>query len=181
MARAGDELRGTGGSIKFIETTEQSDGERVVVEITYSGGPDRPPAHFHPSQTEHFEVIEGEIEAVVDGERHVLRAGDTLDIPPGAVHEMHSEHGARQRWETTPALRTERFFETIWGLQQDGHTDARGVPSKLQMALTLRHFAPEFRLAKPPGVVQAVAFPLLAALARARGLKPEHRPDGARP
>ena len=174
MARPGQELGGPASSIRFLETTEQTGGERVVVEVAYRGTADRPPPHLHPSQEERFEVLEGEVQALVEGERLTLRPGATLTVPAGTVHEMWSEAPARQRWETRPALRTERFFETVWGLQAAGRTDANGIPSKAQMALSLRHFAPEFRLASPPPAVQAVAFPILGLVARARGLSPEY-------
>ncbi len=98
MAEVGSEIRGTGSTIRFVETTETSGGERVVVEITYEGGPDRPPPHFHPNQTERFEVLEGEIRAVIGGEERSFAAGSRFEVSPGTVHQMWSEHGARQRW-----------------------------------------------------------------------------------
>jgi hypothetical protein len=172
-------IRGVGSTIEFVETTEQSDGERVVVEIAYEGTGERPPVHYHPAQDEHFEVLEGEIHAIVGDVEHVLRAGDTLDVPAGVRHQMWCDVPSRQRWTTTPALRTERFFETLWGLQRDGKTSEQGIPSPPQMALTLRHFAPEFRVVSPPEPVQQVLFPVLGALGRARGLRPEYRPGAA--
>ncbi len=54
---------------------------------------------------------------------------------------MWSEGGARQRWETTPALRTERFFEIVWGIQ---NAVAEGRPPP---ELDLDEFSAEFRLA----------------------------------
>lgn len=146
-----------------------------MVELTHHGGGTRPPVHYHPSQTERFEVLDGTINAVLDGEERTLETGDELVIPPSTEHEMWSEDGAKQRWEISPALRTERFFETYWGMQQDGKIGPD--PPPLQMALTVRHFAPEIRLASPPAPVQAVAFPVLAQIARLRGLEPEYRPQ----
>lgn len=177
MGSKGQVIDGTGSSIEFVDTTAESDGERLSVEITYEPATGKPPTHFHPSQTERFEVLEGEIHAIVGGTKHVLGPGDTLDVPAGTAHEMWSPKGGRQRWTTSPALRTERFFETVWGLQADGKTGDDGMPSKLQMALTVRHFADEFRLVDPPAAVQAVVFPALAAVARLRGLEPEYQPS----
>ena len=141
MAEVGDEIRGISSTIRFVETTGSSSGERVVVEISYEGGPDRPPPHFHPNQTERFEVLEGKMEAVIDGEEQSFEAGDRFEVPPGTVHQMWSEHGARQRWETSPPLRTERFFELVWGIQ---NAVAEG---KEPPALDLEEFRDEFRLA----------------------------------
>ena len=47
-----------------------------------------PPPHFHPDQDERFEVVEGELTAVVDGKQRTLRPGETLEVPRGAVHRM---------------------------------------------------------------------------------------------
>jgi quercetin dioxygenase-like cupin family protein len=165
-----------GSSLRFIETAADTGGERVAVEISYSGAGDRPPVHLHPSQRERFEVLEGEIHAVAGGTKRVLRPGDELEIPPGVPHRMWADEPSRQRWETAPALRTEAFFETLWGLQQDGHTDERGVPALPQMALILRHFSDEYRLAKPPPIVQSVVFPLLAIVARVQGRSATYSP-----
>ncbi len=50
-------------------------------------------------------------------------------------------------WRTYPALKTEVFFEILWGLARDGRTDERGVPSLPQMAVITREYSNEFRLA----------------------------------
>jgi mannose-6-phosphate isomerase-like protein (cupin superfamily) len=171
VADRGDVIKGLEGSIEFVETTAESGGERLVVEIDYAGTGNRPPAHFHPSQDEFFEILEGEIHARVGDEDHVLRPGDELHIPARTTHRMWAEVPSRQRWTTTPALRTERFFETMWGLQQDGET-----PSLHHAALILRHFSAEFRLATPPEPLQSLLTLPLAQLARLAGKPAEYSP-----
>lgn len=173
MAEPGQTIEGFDSAITFVETTAQSGGERVVVEISYAGSGIRPPVHFHPSQEEHFELLEGEIHAIVGAAEQTLRPGDELRIPAGTPHQMWCEVPSRQRWTTSPALRTERFFETLWGLQQNGKLGLEPGPSKQQMALTMQHFRPEFRLSEAPVPLPALTLPLIGLLARAKGLKPE--------
>ena len=169
MASPGQEIAGYGSTIRFVETGSP---ERVVVEIAYTGDGAKPPTHFHPQQEERFEVLEGEINVLLDGEERVIRAGDTLTVPAGTRHQMWATAPARQRWETTPAQKTERFFETMWGLQQDGKLEGDPERAKLQMALTMHHFRDEIRVEKPP----AEELEAGAAEAQARGLEPEYRP-----
>jgi hypothetical protein len=164
-------IAGYGSTISFVETSP----ERVVVEIAYEGSGVKPPVHLHPSQEERFEVFEGEIHALVGGDERVLRAGDVLTVRAGSPHQMWAQAPARQRWETRPALNTARFFETLWGMQQDGRLEGDPRRAKLQMALTMRHFRREIRVTGLPRK-QRAALPLLAVIARARGLRPEYRP-----
>ena len=170
MATPGQEVAGYGSTIKFVETGSP---DRVVVEIAYKGDGVKPPTHLHPKQEERFEVLEGEINVLLDGEERVIRAGDTLTVPAGTPHQMWATAPARQRWETTPAQNTERFFETMWGLQQDGKLEGDPKRAKLQMALTMRHFRREIRVTKPSGAAIAAA----SVFARVRGMKPEYRPN----
>ncbi len=49
------------------------------------------PNHLHP-EIEHQQVIlEGEMTLVLDGKRHIVKAGDCVYIPPGAAH-MYINH-----------------------------------------------------------------------------------------
>jgi mannose-6-phosphate isomerase-like protein (cupin superfamily) len=177
MAEKGQRIEGYDSAIEFIETTEETGGERVVIEIFYEGTGIMPPTHFHPNQDEHFEVLSGEVLGVVDGKDVTLKPGDTLDIPAGTAHQMWCEEPTRQRWTTTPALKTERFFETMWGLQQDGKTGDGPMPSLPQTALTLRRFSDEFRLSSPPGPLQDLLTMPLAALAKLAGKSAEYKPE----
>jgi glyoxylate utilization-related uncharacterized protein len=168
-------IAGYGSTISFVDASS----ERVVVEIAYDGNGLKPPTHLHPKQEERFEVLEGEINVLLDGERRALRQGDTLTIPPGTPHRMWADEPARQRWETRPAQKTARFFETLWGMQQDGRLEGDPRKAKLQMALTMRHFRHEIHVVGLPRA-QRMALPLLAVVARARGMEPEYVP-GATP
>ena len=81
------------------------------MEAAYAAGESPPPPHYHPSQDEHFEVLEGAIALKVGHERSVVRAGESFDIPRGVDHSLGPADGpARVRWEVRPALRTEQFL-----------------------------------------------------------------------
>jgi len=73
--------------------------------------------------------------------------------------------------QVSPALRTEMFFETFFGLAKDGKTNAKGLPNPLSMAVILREYRDEVRLARPPAAVQTALFTPLGVLGRALGYR----------
>ena len=111
MAYEGQELVGPGGyRLKLVRI----DDELLEMEASYSGEGGLPPEHFHPRQDEHFEVLEGAVRAVVQGEERRYGAGEAFDIPARTPHQMAGDGPARVRWEVRPALRTAEFFERVY-------------------------------------------------------------------
>jgi hypothetical protein len=74
--------------------------------------------------------------------------------------------------EFRPALRTQQFFETYFGLAERGELDDKGMPSPLRLAVPGPAFANEIRVTKPPWALQRVAYALLGPLARRCGYSP---------
>lgn len=114
MVHAGQQLTGSGNYLRFIRTAAETDGELLEMESTYREGAALPPAHFHPSQDEHFEVLDGTVRTIIDGVESSHAAGDTFHVPAGAVHQMVGEAGTRLNWQVRPALRTAEFFEGLY-------------------------------------------------------------------
>lgn len=187
MARSDQVLENpkSGQRIIFRKTASDTGGELLEVESVYTKPtPSRPPVHYHPHQEERFEVLTGRLDVLMDGKEQTLEEGEVLTIPPGIPHEMWSERaGARVNWQTRPALKTEAFFETIWGLARDGKTNEKGVPNLLQVAVIARNYADEFRLASPPLFVQRAIFAVLAPSGRLLGYRaryPEYASEYSR-
>jgi quercetin dioxygenase-like cupin family protein len=167
VARSGEQISNpkTGFTLRFLKTAQDTNGELLEMEATYASGSARPPEHYHPEQSEHFEVLEGTMQARVGGEERQLHAGDTIEIAPGVPHAMWNEGPgeARTLWQTRPALRTENFFETIMRL------GGAGKAGPLQTAVVAREYRDEFRATSPPPPIQAVVVPALAAIGRLLG------------
>jgi quercetin dioxygenase-like cupin family protein len=133
MAHAGQEIHGHDGfTLKLIRIED----EVLEMEAGYSGSGAMPPEHFHPHQAERFEVLEGAISAVIDGDERSYERGDTFDVPPATRHTMGATTPTRLRWEVRPALRTAEFFER---LHSGEVTD---------FAAFLDEFSAEFRIAE---------------------------------
>jgi quercetin dioxygenase-like cupin family protein len=175
MARAGEVLDNpvSGQRIIFRKTTGDTGGELLEVESVYTrASPSRPPAHYHPHQEECFEVLSGRLKVVVEGEERAYGEGEDFVVPPGISHEMWTEEaGTRMNWQTRPAMKTEAFFESVWGLARVGKTNEKGIPNLLQLAVLFREYSEEFRLARPPWPAQRTLFALLAPLGRLLGYR----------
>jgi quercetin dioxygenase-like cupin family protein len=173
MARPGDELDNGNVKLVFRRTSKTTYGEALEVEACYRPRSQRPPMHFHPNQSERFDVLEGTLLFCIAGSEQMISAGEGITIPPGIPHwiENPTDLDARATWITRPALETERFFETLYGLARDGKTNAKGVPSLLQVAVIARAYRDEFVLTNPPPLVQSCVFSLLSPIARALGYR----------
>ena len=115
MAHAGQEFqRPDGYVLRLVRTAAETDGELLEMQATYGEGGALPPEHLHPEQDERFEVLEGTIVAVVDGEERRYGVGETFDVPAGTRHQMGADGPARMRWQVRPALRTAEFFERLY-------------------------------------------------------------------
>jgi hypothetical protein len=121
-----------------------------------------------------FEIVSGAMRARIGGEERTLTAGEVLDVPRGTVHAMWNpgDTEAQLIWQTRPALRTEDFFVTAGRLAQRGKLTPNGASNLFLGAALMHDFRDEFRPTSPPPAVQAIAFPLLAALARLLGQRP---------
>src|SRR3954447_10284521 len=139
MAHQGQEIEGFGGhSLLFVKTGEETGGELLEMEASYSGEAGMPPEHLHPKQAERFEVLEGSMRTIIDGEERTYAEGESFEVPPGTPHQMGAEGPARMRWEVRPALRTAEFFERLYG---SGPDSAREMGESF-----FTDFAAEFRL-----------------------------------
>jgi mannose-6-phosphate isomerase-like protein (cupin superfamily) len=178
MAQRGEELDNpvTGQRLIFRRTAADTGGELVEVESVWTAGSTEPIVHLHPKQTEHFEILEGELQARIGREKRTLKTGDVVDVPVGTPHAMWNPGPGQARavWQTRPALETEQFFETMWKLAADGKVSRTGAPDLLRSAVILSHFADEFQLMKPSRGVQRIVFGVLAPIGRLRGYGPTY-------
>jgi quercetin dioxygenase-like cupin family protein len=152
-------------------TRDEPDG--LEVEGTWGPGGSAPPKHFHPSQDERFEVLEGVLTARVDSEERELHPGDVLEIPSGAPHQMWNagEVPARATWRTSPAGRTGQWFAAIDELRGSGRVGSNGMPGPIAFGAYLTEFDDVFRLAGPQLVLKP-ALAVLGVLGRAKGYRP---------
>jgi hypothetical protein len=109
MPEVGQELDRAGLRLRF----EQIDPDLLVMDASYEGNSQMPPAHLHPNQAEHFTVLEGRMHTVIGGIEHTYEPGDEFEVPVGVLHQMSPLGPTRMRWEVRPSLRTAEFFERL--------------------------------------------------------------------
>jgi mannose-6-phosphate isomerase-like protein (cupin superfamily) len=173
--REGDEWvnAATGLRLRVEEAAASTNGASITWIATYPPYSAEPPLHFHPRQTEHFEILAGTMRVNHLGATRDVAAGADLLINPGEPHAMWNpqREPAVVRWETTPALRSEQWMGMLIALAAAGRTKADGAPGFLQLALLLRTYHDEIRLARPAAWVQALILGPAPALARIKGLR----------
>ncbi len=171
----------TGERLRFLETSQETNGEYVLVECTVQPSGFVAAAHVHPRQTERFEIEAGVLGFRVDGQDVLARAGDTLVVEPGSAHTFWNagETEARFVCEVRPALQFERLLETMFALANDGRTNRNGMPNPLRLAVIANAHFEDVRLPFPPAWLQKAGLALGAPLGRLLGYRPEY--DGAAP
>ena len=127
MARSGNRFDMPDGSVyEVTDAAADSGGQFVGMVFTLRPGSVAPPPHVHPDLVEEYEVIEGSLDVMVDGEWRTLGAGDSAAVPVNALHTFknRTQSTVRVRNVHRPARRFEQYIEHIHRL-----TRARGIKS----------------------------------------------------
>lgn len=177
MARAGQVLKiGT-----MTLTVRRCDDEVLEVVARYPPGDPAPPEHFHPTQTERFEVLEGTLEIEMEGQHFTLEATQCLEIPPGCRHRIWNagEEDAKVLWETAPTQKTADFYEVLAELTDPTGPLHSAPPNLPQTAVLMAEYDREMRLTRPLRPVQKLMTGLVAPLGWLMGYR--SRPQQGNP
>jgi hypothetical protein len=120
-------------------------------------------------------ITAGEAHFTLNGQKHVVGAGETTTVPIGVRHSEGNPGSVEIEGvvELRPALHTREMHEAFGGLASDGKTTSRGAPKNpLQLGATLWQFRHESRVTSPPIWVQNLILPPLAALAKVFHVRP---------
>jgi quercetin dioxygenase-like cupin family protein len=175
MAHAGKEIEAEplGLRMRFNETSADTGGEALRLEVFVAPGQPILGEHMHPLQQERIEVVAGGLRGTVGGEPKELRPGDVSVVPPTVMHHWASEPGEEThlKLEFRPALRTERVFETLLGLAEDGKVRGNGMPRLLQASVFIDEYGEELYF-PIPGPIKKLMAVALAPVARRLGHRP---------
>ena len=73
-----------------------------------------PPTHLHNSFKESFLIIEGEMQFIVNGDTTIVKAGESVDIPPNTLHTFANISDKPCKWVNIHSPKGFRsFFEQM--------------------------------------------------------------------
>jgi len=155
----------------ILEVPWHNQEGRAVAELSARVGARVMGEHLHPSIVERFTPLEGELTVKRNGHTGIARKGETVVIEPGTWHDWWNatDRDIRVRVEITPGERFVHMIETFFGLARLGHTDSKGMPGPLQLALSAQEFRDVLVFRSPPPPIQRMIFGALAPMARGPG------------
>jgi quercetin dioxygenase-like cupin family protein len=153
--------------------TDETGGDRLVVDLYIQPGGAVMGEHWHPAMEERFTMLRGRVGFRLAGRVAIAEPGVELVASAGTHHDWwnvgHEE--ALVRVEVRPAIRFEAMIRNAFGLAQDGKVNKRGMPHLLQLALFAREFDDTIQLTRPPRIVQRMLFGVLTPFARLMGYR----------
>jgi uncharacterized cupin superfamily protein len=179
MAAVGESIENpvNGERITWLETARSTTGELLAFDLQLRPGAAVAAEHRHMRQEERFRVHSGRIGLEIAGERRDVRPGDEeVIVAAGVAHRWWNDgdddEEAVVRVQLRPALDTETFFESFFGLARDGKTNSKGIPGILQIAVAFQDLGDSCpTLTKPPAPLQRAVFAALAPVGRLVGRK----------
>jgi hypothetical protein len=114
------------------------------------------PPHFHPAQTEKYDVGAGVLEVSLDGYRQEYGLGDRCEIPPGVVHNLRVHGGEPVDVVNSldPGLRGQKFLSATARLIDEGKiTSLTDVRSGIYVALIFKEYRDVSVSVRPPDLV----------------------------
>ncbi|MDQ6878345.1 MAG: cupin domain-containing protein [Candidatus Dormibacteraeota bacterium] len=155
-----------GDVITFMEVAAETDGKRVVLEITLAPGGGNA-MHIHLRQTEMFKVVDGELNVTAAGVTQCLKDGDAATIAPRTPHRFFSDSKNPTTFTVTilDPGGVEDGLRILYGLARDGKAPG-GIPRN-PLAIALCSERSDIYAAGIPLWFQKALVRALAPVARA--------------
>ncbi len=80
-----------------ITPLETSGAYDIIMGQTPAGVPG-PPPHYHRDYAELFVCLEGQMDFMIDGEKHTLKPGASINLPPGCLHTFSNPGAGPCKW-----------------------------------------------------------------------------------
>lgn len=165
------DLHQIGEKIEFFDTRETTLGKRSEGKVTLQAGKIGPPKHIHPNCEEGFEVLNGTMTLIINGQEKTLKKGEVAIVKRGEVHTFKNGSNSEPveaRFWYEPALHLEWMLQTMGenAMQNGGDWKKVSLLPSMYAMYKLRH---EHRMGGIPFWVQDIIFGIGAALAKLTG------------
>jgi len=159
----------------FRQTVLKHENDLVWGELVLEPHAAGPPEHIHTTFAEKFIVAEGTLSLLVNGEKKLLRPGETFLVVPGTPHKPFNETGApvvvRGPFEPEYAIPAQFsvFLTQAYGFFDEAEANNRPPKALLQMS----RFSPKYDswLTAPPVPLQKTLFFIIGPTARLLGYR----------
>jgi quercetin dioxygenase-like cupin family protein len=167
----------------FHQTILKRENGLVWLELVLEPYAPGPPEHIHTSLPENFIVAEGTLSLLVNGEKKLLRPGESLLVNPGTPHKPFNETDSRVviKPPLTPEYALSEqftvFLTQAYGFFDESESNSQPPKALLQMS----RFSPKYELwlARPPVPLQKAFFFVISPTARLLGYRThyeKHKP-----
>jgi len=85
-------IQAFGNPVTITLRAENTGGRYGLLEFTLSPSPYGPPPHSHATFDELYQVLDGAISVLVNGERQRVSAGSSVFVPRGTVHTLSNPY-----------------------------------------------------------------------------------------
>lgn len=176
MAYAGQTIYNpiTGENIRFLKTTEQTNGELLVFDCRVEPGKATLPPHVHATQEERFEIISGQLGVMLGGKKQILNPGDRVTLPAKVKHQwwVPGDEEVHFRVEVSPARNLEAVLEIVSEMAITGKLNKQVMPKNPFVLAAFGKFS-ETYLPVIPIWMQNIGLNMGTAFARTLGYDPE--------
>jgi quercetin dioxygenase-like cupin family protein len=128
--------------VTVLKTPDETNGDHILVEVELAadGGT---PKHYHTSFAETFIPVEGTLGVDVSKKKFRLDPGQSAIAQRNEVHRFYNPGNSVIRFHVKISPAENRFLESLcigYGLADDGLTNDKGIPSKMDhLAVLLEH------------------------------------------
>ena len=170
-------VTGERGVVRVAPTLENN--RTLIADLFVQPGGAVAGAHWHPGIEEVFTVTRGRVGFRLSDQEIIAPLGERLVIPAGVIHDWWNAgtEEAHVIVEVRPGDRFLAMIANLFGLAQDGKTNAKGLPNPLQLVLFGKEFEDVLVFTQPPRWLFNLLYWLLGPIARLLGYRGSYPQD----